>query len=121
MCYNDIVTIHIFYLFIASFAFVLQTHRAKPRPLKMHERVQRLPCVKGAVALATEGLFPAILSFFTIPPSAFGCHLPLHKGGFLLVPLYHKTAEKTRVIFRLRRSDILVASQQSDIEALRLQ
>ena len=95
MCYNDIVTIHIFYLFIASFAFVLQMLRAKPIPLKMHERVQRLPCAKGAVALATEGLFPAILGFFTIPPSAFGCHLPLHKGGFSLVPLYHKSAEKT--------------------------
>ena len=31
------------FLFIASFAFVLQRLRAKPIPLKMHERVQRLP------------------------------------------------------------------------------
>ena len=95
------------FCFIASFAFVLQMLRAKPIPLKMNERIQRLPCVKGAVALATEGLFPAILGFFTIPPSAFGCHLPLHKGGFLLTSLYHKSAEKTRVIFRLCRSDII--------------
>ena len=70
------------YCFIASFAFVLQRLRAKLIPLKMYEYVQRLPCVKGAVAVATEGLFSDILSFFTIPPSAFGCHLPLHKGGF---------------------------------------
>ena len=31
------------FCFIASFAFVLQMHRAKPIPLKMHERVLRLP------------------------------------------------------------------------------
>ena len=29
--------------FIAGFAFVLQRHRAKPIPLKMYERVHRLP------------------------------------------------------------------------------
>ena len=50
--------------FIASFAFVLQMLRAKPIPLKMNERIQRLPCVKGAVALATEGLF--LLDFYIL-------------------------------------------------------
>ena len=28
----------------------------------------------------------------------------------MLTPLYHKSAEKTRVIFRLRRSDIIAAA-----------
>ena len=39
------------FCFIASFAFVLQRHRAKPIPLKMNERIQRLPCVKGGFLL----------------------------------------------------------------------
>ena len=30
------------FCFIASFAFVLQRHRAKPIPLKKNERIQRL-------------------------------------------------------------------------------
>jgi len=68
--------------FIASFAFVLQRHRAKPIPLKMHERVQRLPCVKGAVAVATEGLFFAAFLHLQSLRLAFARHLPLHKGGF---------------------------------------
>ena len=73
--------------FIASFTFVLQMLRAKPIPLKKNERIHRLPCAKGAVALATEGLFSNAVEIFTIPPSRFACHLPLHKGGFLLTPL----------------------------------
>ena len=72
---------------------------AKPIPLKMNERIQRLPCVKGAVALATEGLFPAIWGFFTIPPSAFGCHLPLHKGGFLFTH-YNTNRQRKQVLCR---------------------
>ena len=35
---------------------------------------------------ATEGLFIKGLNF-TIPPSYFASHLPLHKGGLDLVPL----------------------------------
>ena len=53
----------------------------------MNERIQRLPCVKGAVALATEGLFPAILGFLQSLRQPSAAHLPLHKGGFLLAPL----------------------------------
>ena len=39
--------------FIASFAFVLQMLRVKPIPLKMHERIPRLPLHKGGFSLAS--------------------------------------------------------------------
>ena len=70
--------------FIASFAFVLPRHRARPIPLKMHERVQRLPCVKGAVVVATEGLFFATFLHLQSLRLAFARHLHLHKGGFFV-------------------------------------
>ena len=50
----------------------------------MHERVQRLPCVKGAVAVATEGLFFAAFLHLHSLRLAFARHLPLHKGGFFV-------------------------------------
>ena len=34
----------------------------------------------------------------------------LSEGGFSLTPLYHKSAENARVIFRLRRSDIIATA-----------
>ena len=42
----------------------------------------KAPLCKGSCRGATEGLFYDKVLLFTIPPSAFGCHLPLHKGGF---------------------------------------
>ena len=38
---------------------------------------------------------------FTIPPSCFARHLPLHKGGFSLAPLYLKSAEETSSLPKL--------------------
>ena len=40
----------------------------------------------------------------------------LSEGGFPLVPLKHKSAEKARVIFRLRWSDIVAGD--SDMKAV---
>ena len=68
------------FLFIASFAFVLQRLRAKPIPLKMNERIQRLPCVKGAVALATEGLYPCYLGLFYNPSVSLRLPPPFTQG-----------------------------------------
>ena len=44
---------------------------------------QRLPCVKGADAEGGWGIVLRKTFAFTIPPSCFASHLPLHKGGFL--------------------------------------
>ena len=37
---------------------------------------QKAPLCKGSCRKATEGLFYHKFFAFTIPPSAFGCHLP---------------------------------------------
>ena len=58
-------------------------------------RILRLPCVKGAVALATEGLFfTKNFAFLTIPPSRRAVPIclqifsHLHKGGQLADKVY---------------------------------
>ena len=45
------------------------------------------------------------LSFTPLAPFRY-----LPEEGFLLIPLYHKSAEKVRVIFRLRRSDMIACA-----------
>ena len=51
------------------------------RSNQINEYHQRLPCVKGAVAKRRRD---CISYAFTTPPSACGCHLPLHRGGFFV-------------------------------------
>ena len=50
----------------------------------------KAPLCKGSCQMPqvhlTEGLFHSKTNFFTIPPSRFASHLPLHKGGFRFVP-----------------------------------
>ena len=43
----------------------------------------KAPLCKGSCRKATEGLFYGRILLFTIPPSRYASHLPLHKGGSL--------------------------------------
>ena len=75
------------------------------KQIKIQRRIilcQRLPCVKGAVDYtelrkqlhrssrsesAVEGLFCVDYRFLQSLRHGKPCHLPLHKGGLVLVPL----------------------------------
>ena len=77
-------------LFIASFAFVLQMHRAKPIPLRLH--ISKGSLREGAVSEADWGrarynkIYPNLKSRRLLP-SRLSRATSLSEGGFSLAPL----------------------------------
>ena len=79
-------------------------HPKAPSGRELSAKLTEGECVTMRL-LQTQSFADSFRHGYAVPPH------PLEDGiseeGFPLVPLYHKSAEKTRVIFRLRRSDII--------------
>ena len=72
--------------FACSFHSTRKSSTSASPPLRMTDRGAcggqgKAPLCKGSSAVGGEGLSRNNLLLFTIPPSRFASHLPLHKGG----------------------------------------
>ena len=70
--------------FSASYAFIKDYKLFHLELICERIAQAKAPLCKGSCREATEGLS------FTTPPSAFGCHLPLHRGGFFHLFVFKK-------------------------------